>query len=71
MQIRQATVVVEYKWFEVGEEVMPCSPRCSLEMGKVYIVKGCHEPRYSGDDAFVFVEGKDTGVSAEYLMPVY
>jgi hypothetical protein len=63
------TFVVEYKMFDVGEKIKPTSNRCPLEEG-VYTVVECHAPRFPGDDSVVFVEGRATGVSTEYLTNV-
>ncbi len=61
------TFTVEYEFFTVGAKVVPTSPRCPLSMGKVYTVTKCIEPLCYGDDAIVFVEGHEFGVSTTYL----
>jgi hypothetical protein len=64
------TFTSEYLYFEPGTLVTPTSHRSSLEYGKTYTVTECHEPRFAGDPSIVFVLGKNTGVSCEYLKEV-
>ncbi|GMU26239.1 MAG: hypothetical protein AMXMBFR16_11440 [Candidatus Uhrbacteria bacterium] len=64
---RAKTFVVEFNFFTPGTLVTPTSPRCPLESGKVYTVTKCVEPLCYGDEAVVFVEGHEYGVSTEYL----
>lgn len=62
------TWTVTYTVFDVGDKVTPTSASETwLEMGKVYTVTECHEPRNPGDSVTVFVEGVRQGGSAEYL----
>lgn len=67
--IRQRTFTVTYNYFEPGTIVEPTSTRSSLEPGQ-YKVLSCHEPRFDGDDAVVFVEGRGVAVRTEYLREV-
>ena len=61
-----------YQWtqevniFEKGDKVAPTSNRCALDAG-VYVVERCVPPLVPGSDVIVFVEGRDVGVSGEYL----
>ena len=70
MRTEKYTFEVEYRMFDVGEQVTPTSPRSPLEMGKVYTVTRCVAPFRPLDDSVVFVEGRETGVSADYLTTV-
>jgi hypothetical protein len=65
MKYEEMTFTVRFKTFEVGEKVMPTSPRCPLEMGKVYTVTKCKRPLNGGDPCVV--EGREAGISTEYL----
>jgi hypothetical protein len=56
-----------YTVFDVGDKVTPTSHRSWLDMGKVYTVTECKEPKFAGDGVTVFVEGVRQGDSAEYL----
>lgn len=58
---------VEYNYFEPGSKITPTSRRCPLEMGRVYVVEKCIEPRYAVDGCIVFVEGHKYGIDTEYL----
>ena len=64
---RRKTFEVEFEFFDVGAKVVATSPRCPLDMGKVYTVTKCVEPLCYGDSAVVFVEGHAYGVSTEYV----
>lgn len=66
MKIREITWTETYKEFEVGEKVKPNSNRCPLAFG-VYTVTEFFPPLHPGDSSIVFVEGRLTGVSTEYL----
>jgi len=55
-----------YKMFDVGVLVSPTSNRSPLESGK-YRVTSCTPPRFPGDSSTIFVEGRLTGLSTEYL----
>lgn len=59
-----------YKTFDVGEEVTATSPRCVLPSGEVHVVTECVAPFFAGEESIVFVEGRPTGFSAEYLKSV-
>ena len=67
MRMEQKTFTVEYRMFDVGERVRPSSPRCPLRSG-IYVVSRCLAPMFAGEEATVFVEGREHGVSAQYLM---
>jgi len=56
----------EVKIFEKGDKVTPTSKKCALDAG-VYVVERCIPPLVVGADVIVFVEGRDVGVSSEYL----
>jgi hypothetical protein len=64
LEIYQWTTTV--KIFEKGDKVTPTSKKCALDAG-VYVVERCVPPLWAGDDVIVFVEGRDVGVSGEYL----
>ncbi len=71
MKRKTETIEITYKVFESGEVVTPGSDRCILESGRHYIVDHFVHPSLPFDlDGTVFVEGRKTGVSAEYLIPV-
>lgn len=67
---RTKTFEYTYNYFAPGTLVRPTSPRCSLEDGMAYKVTRCIEPMYAGDKCVIFVEGRKTGVSTEYLTEV-
>ncbi len=69
MEYVQATYLVRYKVFTPGEVVRPTSRRCPLDEGE-YVVTRYVPPLSPGDDPIVFVEGRRTGVEAEYLTSV-
>lgn len=62
----QVSFTWRYKVFEVGERVRPTSPRCPLDPG-VYTVSKYVRPLFYDDTPVVFVEGRDTGLTVEYL----
>lgn len=64
---RSKTFTITFNYFEPGTYVTPTSRRCVLEPGTIHKVIECHEPLFPGEDAIVFVEGKRTGLSTEYL----
>lgn len=66
MEIKEMVFTYTVKVFDVGEVGTPTSARCPLKMGQKYKVTECIVPRTPGD-CIVFVEGRSTGVSAEYL----
>lgn len=70
MKIREVTITVKYKVFEVGELVKPTSSRCVLPPGVYVVTKFIPPPIPYALDGTVFVEGKKYGVSAEYLTSV-
>jgi hypothetical protein len=61
---------VEYNYFEPGTLVTPTSMRSVLEDGQVYTITKCCHPRYADGRASCFVEGRETGLSTEYLREV-
>jgi hypothetical protein len=61
---------VEYNYFEPGTLVTPTSVRSVLDMGQVYTITKCHHPRSADDRACCVVEGRETGLSTEYLKEV-
>jgi hypothetical protein len=61
---------VEYNYFEPGARVTPTSMRSVLEEGQVYTITECFHPLYAYDQACCFVEGRETGLSTEYLREV-
>ena len=67
---RVKLVELHYNYFEPGTLVTPTSPRHPLDMGKQYVVTQCIEPRYEGDEGVVFVQGRDLGVTSNYLRDV-
>ena len=69
MRIEEITWTEKYKMFEVGERIVPTSRRCSLNPG-IYVVTKCVAPICAGDESVVFVEGRDTGISTEYVTAV-
>lgn len=69
MEYVQATYLVRYKVFTPGEVVRPTSRRCPLDEGE-YVVTRFVPPLSPGDEPIVFVEGRRTGVEAEYLTSV-
>lgn len=69
MEYVQATYLVRYKVFTPGEVVRPTYRRCPLDEGE-YVVSRYVPPLSPGDDPIVFVEGRRTGVEAEYLTSV-
>ncbi len=69
MEYVQATYLVRYKVFTPGEVVRPTSRRCPLDEGE-YVVTRYVPPLSPGDEPIVFVEGRRTGVEAEYLTSV-
>jgi hypothetical protein len=69
MTIETKTFEVKYKRFEVGERVKSGSPRCPLAPGQVYVVTRWLGPLTSDDIAIIYVEGRVTGISAEYVVP--
>jgi hypothetical protein len=71
MRYETETYTVRYKVFDVGELVMSTSPRCSLEMGKIYRITRYKHPMYPGDSPIIFVEGRETGFLADYVEPAY
>jgi len=64
---RTKTFTVTFNWFAPGTIVTPTSTRCPLESGKFYVVTECHEPSFPDENAVVFVQGKQIGLSTEYL----
>ena len=70
MRFVEKTVTITYKEFEVGELVKPSSPRCVLPQGVYRVTKFLAPMVPHETDGIVFVEGRSTGISAEYLMPV-
>lgn len=69
MRTESVTYTVEYKVFDVGERVKASSPRCALEMGKVYTVTRYVRPRTPGVEPVIFVEGREIGLICEYVVP--
>jgi hypothetical protein len=67
---RTAVFEVEYNYFEPGTWVTPTSPRSVLEENVMYKITKCLPPRFADDRASCFVEGRETGVSTEYLRAV-
>jgi hypothetical protein len=67
---RLATFTVEYNYFEPGTRVTPTSVRSVLEEGQVYTIKKCFHPLYADDRACCYVEGRETGLSSEYLREI-
>jgi hypothetical protein len=67
---RVKTFEVEYNYFEPGTRVTPTSVRSVLEEGQVYTITECSHPRFADDRASCFVEGRETGLSTEYLREV-
>lgn len=61
---------VEYNHFEPGTLVTPTSLRSVLVEGQVYTITKCLPPRFADDRASCFVEGRETGLSTEYLKEV-
>jgi hypothetical protein len=61
---------VEYNYFEPGTLVTPTSVRSVLEEGQTYTITKCCHPRFADDRASCFVEGRETGLSTEYLKEV-
>jgi len=59
-----------YKTFEPGDFVGPTSKRCPLDPGRYKVVKFVKPLIPYETDGIVFVEGKKTGISAEYLAKV-
>ena len=70
MKLREITYTQTYKEFEVGEKVRATSNRCPLLMDRVYTVTEFSPPRYPGDGGVIFVEGRLTGLSTEYVEAV-
>ena len=68
MRMETVTHTETFKVFDVGELVSPTSGRCPLDPG-VYVVTQYHRPLFPGDQPTVFVAGRTTGLSAEYLQP--
>lgn len=64
------TFSVEYNWFAPGTVVTPTSNRSPLERGHHYTVTKCLEPKFAGDECVVFVEGREQGVSTNYLKAI-
>ena len=69
MKLKEITFTVTYKEFEKGEKVRPTSSRCPLSPGE-YVITECHPPLCAGDETIVFVEGREHGLSAEYITSV-
>lgn len=67
---RTKDFTIEYNYFEPGTLVTPTSNRCPLEYGKTFKITMCREPMWPGDDCVVFVRGRTTGISSEYLKKV-
>jgi hypothetical protein len=63
----KATFQIEYNYFEKGEVITPTSPRSPLTVGTLYTVQETRRPMFYGEEPVVFVVGRDTGVSGEYL----
>jgi hypothetical protein len=61
---------VEYNYFEPGTRVTPTSVRSVLDEGQVYTITECHHPRGADDRACCCVEGREIGLSTEYLREV-
>lgn len=69
MRYETITWTEKYKIFDVGERVIATSPRCSLAPGWIYVVTKYIPPTCPGDHPVVFVEGRETGINAEYVGP--
>jgi hypothetical protein len=64
---RTLTYETTYFEFEPGEKIIATSPRSPLEQGKVYTVREFHPPRIYGDEPIIFLEGRRTGITSEYV----
>lgn len=70
MKIEEKTFTntVRYKMFDVGELIVPVSPRAPLCAGPYKVVR-CLPPDCVDDEAIVFVEGHKFGMTSEYYGP--
>ena len=70
MRTETVTYTEEIKVFDVGERVRATSLRSPLEQGRNYVVTTYSRPRFPGEQLVIFVEGREQGVSAEYVVGV-